>query len=164
MKNPLTRILLLVSGGLLLAVGCATLLQPHAFFAANGIALGNDPSELSEVRAPGGLLIGCALAILLGAVRASSTQTALILATMVYGLFGGSRLISIALDGLPSNPLIWAMATELIIGAMCLLALSCFVRRQAISRQLDASSRSGTARTEIQAPVDLSERRNHGPV
>lgn len=71
MKRALTKILLSVSGILLLIVGTSILLQPHAFFATNGITLGNNPNLLSEIRAPGGLLIGCATIILLGIFRQS---------------------------------------------------------------------------------------------
>ncbi|MEM9005163.1 MAG: DUF4345 family protein [Cyanobacteria bacterium P01_F01_bin.86] len=49
----MNRILLFVAGVILLLVGAATLLQPHAFFAAEGIMLGHNPTLLSEIRAPG---------------------------------------------------------------------------------------------------------------
>lgn len=119
----MNRILLTVSGVILLLVGTATLLQPHAFFATEGITLGNDPGLLSEIRAPGGLLIGCAIAILLGAFRQSMTQTPLILSAIVYGSFGLSRLLSMGLDGLPSSSLIAAAVVELAIGGLCVVFL-----------------------------------------
>ena len=130
MKRPMTRILLSVSGALLFVVGAATLLQPHAFFAANGATLGNEPSLLSEVRAPGGLLIGCAIVMLLGALRQSISQHALILAAMVYGSLGVSRLVSMVFDGLPSVSLVGATATELIVGALCVVSLTRFKSNQ----------------------------------
>ena len=133
MKRYIIPILLSLAGGLLLAIGVAILLQPHAFFAASGITLGNEPGLLSEVRAPGGLLIGCAIVILLGAFRRSITHHALILAAMVYGLFGISRLVSIVLDGLPSSSIIGATAAELIIGTLCVLSLQRFKSNQSSS-------------------------------
>jgi hypothetical protein len=54
--KPLTSIFLTVSGLLLLAIGSTILFVPHAFYASDGIVLGNNPSLLSEIRAPGGLL------------------------------------------------------------------------------------------------------------
>jgi hypothetical protein len=135
MKRPMTRILLSVSGVLLFVVGAATLFQPHAFFASNGAMLGNEPSLLSEVRAPGGLLIGCASVMLLGVFRQSIIQQALILAVMVYGSFGVSRLVGITLDGLPSASLIGATALELIVGALCILALTRLKSNQSIVAQ-----------------------------
>ena len=119
----MNRILLGASGVILLLVGAATLLQPHAFFASEGIRLGNAPGLLSEIRAPGGLLIGCAISILLGAFRQTLTQTPLMLSAIVYGSFGLSRLLSIGLDGLPSASLMGATAVELAIGGWCVVSL-----------------------------------------
>ncbi|WP_255527040.1 DUF4345 domain-containing protein [Nodosilinea sp. LEGE 07088] len=115
--------MLAVSGVILLLVGTATLLQPYAFFATEGIKLGNDPGLLSEIRAPGGLLIGCAIAILLGTCRQMITQAPLMLNAIVYGSFGLSRLLSMVLDGLPSAPLMGATAVELVIGGVCVVSL-----------------------------------------
>ena len=56
MKNTTTVIYLVISALLLLTIGSAILLAPHAFHGGNGIILGDDPNLLSEVRAPGGLL------------------------------------------------------------------------------------------------------------
>jgi len=124
MKQTMTKILLGVSGMLLLIVGAAILLQPHAFFATSGITLGNDPDLLSEIRAPGGLLIGCAMVILLGVFRQSIRQNALILSAIVYGSYGASRMLSMMFDGLPSTSLIAAAAMEITIGALCILTLA----------------------------------------
>lgn len=119
----MNRILLSVSGVILLLVGAATLFHPYAFFAAEGIMLRSDPNLLSEIRAPGGLLIGCAIAVLLGAFRQTITSTPLMLAAIVYGSFGLSRLLSIVLDGIPSSSLIGAAAVELVIGGLCVISL-----------------------------------------
>ena len=85
MNRFLTRILLLVAGLMLFVIGAATLLVPHAFFAESGVTLGHNPSLLSEIRAPGGLLVGCAVVVLLGALWRSIRRQALMLAAMVYG-------------------------------------------------------------------------------
>lgn len=119
----MNRILLNVAGVILLLVGAATLFQPQAFFATEGVILGSDPNLLSEIRAPGGLLIGCAIAILLGTLRQTITQTPLILAAIVYGSFGLSRLLSMVLDGVPSSSLVGATAVELIVGGLCVGSL-----------------------------------------
>lgn len=96
---------------------------PHFFYAANGIALGEDPSLLSEVRASGGLLAGSGLLILLGAVRVSLRGLATTLVVLVYGSFGLSRLLGLTLDGLPSSGVIGAIAIELIVAAIGLVVL-----------------------------------------
>jgi len=124
MKHTMTKILLGVSGMLLLIIGAAILLQPHAFFATSGITLANNPDLLSEIRAPGGLLVGCAVVILLGAFRQSITKSALILSAIVYGSYGFTRMFSMMLDGLPSASLIAAAAMEITVGALCLFALA----------------------------------------
>jgi hypothetical protein len=67
--KSLTLIFLSVSGLLLLIIGGTILLVPQAFYASDGIALGNDPSLLSEIRAPGGLLATSGLFILTGVMR-----------------------------------------------------------------------------------------------
>ena len=144
MKSLMPRLLLGISGALLLVIGTALLLQPHAFFAANGIILGNEPGLLSEVRAPGGLLIGCAVVLLIGVFRAGMTKHALFLAALVYGLYGLSRMISILFDGVPSSSLIGAMVSELIIGALSVFALPRFNADAATTdaRQSDGPSLS----------------------
>ena len=56
MKRQLPRLILAVSGVLLLVIGSAVLFSPESFAAANGVALPDNPSHLSEYRAPGGML------------------------------------------------------------------------------------------------------------
>ena len=123
MKHWPTITFLFLSGALLLGIGGSILLVPHAFFAGNGIALGEDPSLLSEVRAPGGLLAGSGLLILLGAVRAGLRALATTLVVLVYGSFGLSRLLGLTLDGMPSNGVIGATVIELVVAAIGLVVL-----------------------------------------
>ncbi len=52
--KPLTITFLSVSGLLLLAIGGTILFVPHAFYASDGIILGNDPNLLSESAPPAG--------------------------------------------------------------------------------------------------------------
>ena len=123
MKNSRTVIFLFLSGMLLLVFGGTILLLPHAFYANDGISLGNDPSLLSEIRASGGLLTGSSLVILFGTFRPSLRSLAVILAVLVYGSFGISRLLGMVLDGMPSDGLIIATAIELIIAVIGLIIL-----------------------------------------
>ena len=88
MKSRLTFVFLFIAGLLLLAIGGAILLAPHAFHAGNGIVLGHDPNLLSEIRAPGGLLVGSAVFILIGALRPDRQSLAVMLTVLVYGSFG----------------------------------------------------------------------------
>lgn len=111
---------LLVSAGLVLSwIGALVLLTPHTFFATNGITLGHDPSLMSEIRAPGGLLLASGVVVLLGALRRAMRREALMLAALVYGSFGASRLLAITLDGVPTESLLGAMGVELVLAAAC---------------------------------------------
>jgi hypothetical protein len=73
------------------AVSTAGLFQPYAFHAANGTILDAEPSLMSEVRGPGGLLFASGIIVLLGAVRKELSRLGLMLSALVYGTFGVSR-------------------------------------------------------------------------
>ncbi|MDZ8117446.1 DUF4345 domain-containing protein [Pontiella agarivorans] len=105
---------LILSGVMLLFIGCSILAVPDSFFAGNGIALGEDPSLRSEIRAPGAMLAGAALVILTGVFRPSHRPVGLLLCVLVFGAFGIARLISMMLDGIPSQGIIIAAAIELV--------------------------------------------------
>ncbi|MEM9998414.1 MAG: DUF4345 domain-containing protein [Bacteroidota bacterium] len=119
MNRRAVQLLLAVAGLVLIALGVAILVVPHAFFATNGIVLGSDPSLLSEIRAPGALLAGCGLLVLRGVVQRRQTRSSLYVAVFVYGAFGAARLLSIALDGIPATSLLWATGIELGVAILC---------------------------------------------
>ncbi len=123
MKNTMTVIYLVIAGLLLLTIGGAILLVPHAFHGSNGIILGDNPNLISEIRAPGGLLAASAVVILLGAFRIRLRTSAVQLTTLVYGSFGLARLVSMALDGMPSSSIVGAMSLELIVAFFGLVIL-----------------------------------------
>lgn len=107
----------MIAGLIMLAIGGAILLVPHAFHGGNGIALGNDPNLLSEIRAPGGLLACSGITILVGAFRNQLRSLAATLSVLVYGSFGVSRLVSIGLDGMPSSSIVGAAAVEFAVAS-----------------------------------------------
>lgn len=119
--NRLTSIFLVFAALLLLAIGGTILLVPHTFYASDGIMLGNDPSLLSEIRAPGGLLASSGLLIFLGAFRTPLRSFAITLTVLVYGAFGLSRLVGFTLDGIPSNNLVMATGVELTVAVIGLV-------------------------------------------
>ncbi|MEM8486159.1 MAG: DUF4345 domain-containing protein [Bacteroidota bacterium] len=121
-----TAIFLFVAGVLLLAIGIGILFTPHAFHASNGIFLGADPNLLSELRAPGGLLLGSALIILAGAFRTKLRSQAVDLTILVYGTFGLARLVGFLLDGIPASGIVAATIIELVVASIGLL----FFRQQ----------------------------------
>jgi len=123
MKISLTALFLSISSLLLLFIGSSVLLMPHAFYASDGILLGNNPSLLSEIRASGGMLTTGALVIFVGVVRPTLRSLAMTLSILTYGSFGLSRLFSLTIDGMPSHNLLVATVVELAVAAIGLIIL-----------------------------------------
>ncbi|MGI9389768.1 MAG: DUF4345 domain-containing protein [Boseongicola sp.] len=116
------KVALSISGVIALAIGFFILLVPHAFYASYGITLGQDPNLLSELRAPGAGLAALGAIMLAGLVRAAITPTALAVALAVYLAFPLGRIVSIAVDGVPSGSVVGALAIEIIIAGLLLAA------------------------------------------
>ena len=115
MKNSIATIYLTLAGILLLAIGGAIMLAPHAFHASNGIELGNNPPLLSEIRAPGGMLAAAAMLALISVFRLSLRAFTTPLLVLVYGSFGLARLVSMVQDGMPAGSIVGATVLELIV-------------------------------------------------
>ncbi|MGK4007074.1 DUF4345 domain-containing protein [Sorangium sp. So ce1036] len=114
---------LLIAGLVLLGIGGATLLAPAAFHATSGIELGDSRSLLSETRAAGGSLLGSGVLIMLGAFASRLAFTATIVGAVTYVSYGLSRLLSMAVDGMPAQALVLATVVELVLGLSCVAAL-----------------------------------------
>lgn len=123
MRQFLFKGLAAVSGLILIGIGAALLFAPHSFAASNGIVLDGGPNQLSEVRAPGGLLLVGGVIVLAGGFRQHLLKISLGVASLIYGSYGLSRLWSMVSDGLPSATLTQAAVLELILGAFSLAAL-----------------------------------------
>ena len=104
-------------------IGAALLLDPTSFHAANGIQLGSDVNLLSEVRAPGGALLGFGLLTGAGAFVRRLTFASTLIGAAIYLGYGLSRLVAMGLDGMPSSALLGVTALELVVGTLCILAL-----------------------------------------
>ncbi|MEM7611553.1 MAG: DUF4345 domain-containing protein [Pseudomonadota bacterium] len=133
MKNPIATIYLMLAGLLLLAIGGAILLAPHAFHASNGIELGNNPTMLSEIRAPGGLLAASAVLALISVFRRRLRAFTTPLLVLIFGSFGLARLVSMAQDGIPGGSIVGATVLELIVAAIG-IAILCRQQAAADSR------------------------------
>jgi len=121
MKNSkVLKVVLFVSGLIAASVGGAILLMPGAFYASNGIDLGGNVSLLNEIRASGGLLLAVGILIISGSFIASLTFTAVVVASLLYLSYGLSRILSLTIDGMPSEGLVQAAALEIAIGVVCL--------------------------------------------
>ncbi len=124
------KIILGISGVTALAIGTSITLVPHAFYASYGIALGQDPNLLSELRAPGAGLAVFGAIMLAGIVRTAFAPVALAVALAVYIAFPAGRVLGILMDGMPSGSIIGALVVEVAIAGLLLIA---FKKRQPVT-------------------------------
>lgn len=103
-------------------IGAFILIAPQAFYASYGISIGPDPSLLSELRAPGAGLAAFGAVMLAGLVRPALRQSAVIAALTVFLAFPAGRVLGLLADGLPSSGILEALAIELGIALLCLIA------------------------------------------
>ena len=113
---------LAVAGITATAIGTAIVAAPQAFLASYGIALGPDPSLLSELRAPGAGLAAFGVLMLAGIIRSALSQMSIIVATIVFVAFPTGRLVGLLVDGLPSGGILAALIFELAVAGLCLTA------------------------------------------
>ncbi len=130
MKTPTAvSFFLAITGVLVVFVGGSLLLDPVGFEASAGLQLGRDASLLSEFRAPGGALLAGGIVIALGAFISRMAPLSTLVAAVILLSYGLSRIVGIALDGIPSATLLAAMAVELGVGVVSLLVLRSLVSR-----------------------------------
>ena len=135
MTQPLSRVVLALAGVMAVFIGGALLVSPHAFFAMNHIELGDDPNLLSEIRAPGGLLLAAGAIMIAGVAMRRLTRVGLVTAAVVYCSYGASRLLGILLDGAPSSSLIGAMMIELVVGVLTAVLVARAEKNEPTARQ-----------------------------
>jgi len=124
MKNSkVVKTILFISGLVASAIGASILISPSAFYASYEITLGSDVSLLNEIRAPGGALLAYGILIIAGAFVNILTFTSTVVSTLLYLSYGLSRVMSMAVDGIPVDGLIQAAVFEIIIGLVCVFAL-----------------------------------------
>ncbi|MDF1670941.1 MAG: DUF4345 domain-containing protein [Roseovarius sp.] len=119
-----------IAGTTALLVGGFILAAPHVFYASYGIELGANPNLLSELRAPGTGLAVLGGIMLMGVIRAAWASVSLTIALAVYLAFPAGRLVSLMIDGMPSNSVLGALGIEVAIAILCLRAF----RRPRIKR------------------------------
>ncbi|WP_299882810.1 DUF4345 domain-containing protein [uncultured Sulfitobacter sp.] len=120
--TKLKKITLWISGLTAVGIGGMITFAPHSFYASYGIAIGEDPSLLSELRAPGAGLTTLGIMMLLGIWRSALAQLAVAATLIVFLAFPAGRLISLALDGMPSMGIVGALVLEIAIAALCVFA------------------------------------------
>jgi len=130
MSPVVIRIALAGSGAILGLVGSALMFTPTVFLAMGEAFITPEPSLMSEVTAPSGLLVMIGALMILGSLKLRFANLALLSGALVYGSYGISRLISMGLYGEPSESLIFVTYFELGI-AVILLA----IRHKALSAE-----------------------------
>lgn len=120
--TKLEKVSLVLSGLTAIGIGGMITFAPHAFYASYGITIGEDPSLLSELRAPGAGLATLGLMMLLGIWRSTLAQLAVAAALIVFLAFPAGRFIGLVADGMPSGGIISALVLEIAIAALCLFA------------------------------------------
>ncbi|MDV7144976.1 DUF4345 domain-containing protein [Tropicimonas sp. TH_r6] len=124
MVTTLFQKLTLGAAGLMaLGIGLAITVIPHDFYAGYGISLGTDPTLLSELRAPGANLAALGAVVFAGAVHPGMARLSAALGAMLFLAFAFGRVVGLCLDGWPGESILAALAIEIVIGLLCLLAL-----------------------------------------
>lgn len=119
----MTRAYLIVAGLVSAVLGTMIAVAPVAFYGGYGIDPGGDVSLLNELRSHGLSLLVAGLFMATGAILTRFVFPAILVATALYLSYGVSRVIAVALDGMPSTGLLLAGAAELGIGLVGLVLL-----------------------------------------
>ncbi|MCP5347375.1 MAG: DUF4345 domain-containing protein [Gammaproteobacteria bacterium] len=122
--SKLIRAQLHVNGWVAVLIGSYIVLDPVSMITLNGLQSALSAGQLSELRAPGGLLFVCGLTIVFCASRPATVLSGLLLSIMVYGGYGSVRLLAMLLDGPPPAGI--QLATAIEIGLCVLSAASCY--------------------------------------
>ena len=132
-----TRGLLLASGLIAAGIAAMILFAPGAFYGRYGIDFGANVSLANELKAPAGMLLLAGLLMIAGVFKSELTISSLATAAAVYLSYGLSRILSMAIDGVPHSGLVSAAAIEIAIGALCLVDLMRH-RKATVACQTDA--------------------------
>ena len=119
-----TKGLLLTSGLLAAGIAAIILFAPDAFYAGYGIDIGSNVNLTNELKAPAGVLLVAGLLMLTGVFRVKLAVLSLTIATVIYLSYGLSRLLSMAIDGVPNTALVMAAVLEIAVGVACFLGLA----------------------------------------
>lgn len=112
----MTRAYLLLAGLIAAGLGTMILFAPVAFYAGYGIEPGGQVNLLNELRSHGLSILGAGLFIASGLFLPRLAPAATVVATAFYLSYGLSRLVALALDGMPSSGLLLVAGLELAIG------------------------------------------------
>ncbi len=130
-KSKFPKIVLCISGLIAprkadleeIAVGGMIQISPVYFYATNNIDIGGNVNLLSEIRASSGALFAFGGLIFAGAFVSQLTFTSMVLSTLLFLSYGSSRFVSMVVDGMPVNSLIWSGVVEVLVGLFFLFCL-----------------------------------------
>jgi len=131
-----TILLLHLNGWLAVLIGSFIVFDPVSLLSSYGLQPDPSIGLLSELRAPGGLLIVCGLMILRCALDEKLYARGLQLSIMIYGGYGAVRLLGIVLDGQPPIEILIAAGIELTLCGLSLLVM--WRRRQSLNIAFDS--------------------------
>lgn len=129
-KMKIFKIVVLSLSGLALFYASSTrLINPteaiflQIYFAnpANSLATGVDLAN--EVRGVGAVMLLGGITAVFGSIRADLRRTSFVVTTVIFGGVVLGRLLSLFLDGLPSQNLIGAAVVEGVLGVLNILGL-----------------------------------------
>lgn len=135
--NKLIVSLLHLNGWVAVLIGCFILIDPETMFSSYGLPTDLSAGLMSELRAPGGLLISSGLLIVRNSLTTQRHQRGLQVSILVYGSYGIARLLSISLDGLPPAEILTAMGIELGLVLLSIIALTA-LRQQSVTSPVRA--------------------------
>ncbi len=118
--NKLVATLLQLNGWVAALIGSFIVLDPITMLEPYGLQPELTVGLLSELRAPGGLLIGCGLMIVRCSLDSDLYRLGLMTSALVYGSYGGVRLLGFLLDGQPPIEILTAFAIEFVLFALAL--------------------------------------------
>lgn len=120
--SKVLKIILFLSGLLLLGTGIALTFIPVEFNASNGVDLGGNISVLSDIRAAATVLLLGGLLIIIGVFIPKLTFTSSVIAVLLLLGYGFGRALSLGLDGMPAHALLIATIFEFVLGFANLFA------------------------------------------
>ena len=119
-KIKFIRIALFLFGSIAIGIGGALLFFPIPFQASAGIILDENIGLLSEMRAYGSLILSSGIIILSGAFTNRLLSLSIGLSCLFYLSIAVSRIISMVMDGIPTQTLVSATIAETMIGLISL--------------------------------------------
>ena len=126
----LIQSILHLNGWVAVLIGSFIVIDPASMLASYGLQSELSAALLSELRAPGGLLIACGLAIVQSTFSADNFQRGLTFSIMVYGSYGGVRVLGIFFDGIPATGILMATAIEFVLCMVSIIALTTLQKRR----------------------------------